>query len=373
MEILDNSNPQAILAWLRQAEADLPTAEKIHAEIGLSWEVIASVYACSKNDVNQFAHLVPQQFYLSPPEEAPDIVLSIWDKAINTYCMERMAQQPGRSEQVQTNWRKLRPKYERALKIVSCILPDYSVTQYVRERNPNYVPGYEIEYDPDDIAYDIIAEENRQKLLKKMRPLFDALTSKQQRSLTAYYEGYAALFSLEFVVCLSIFRVETKQSLKRKLDAMAVEHTASSQLRMMLNRASVLKSCKALLDTAEKDINIPVREREKSLWDRFVYWCEHSIYEDTLNMAIMLERFPLWEKKPWELELCMTYAFCLTLDQKKKVMEDTKALLTVENILPGCNVKDIAIFIEGRRRSQEILEQYFELPMATEVYEEEYY
>lgn len=363
MKIDPNTNLEE---FVFQIERELPTGTVIHKKIGVSWEVIANkVYYCSRNDVKNYADFLPRVFYTASQEEAAKAVLDIWDGAISAYQKTLSHQEQHRAE-VEKKWKSERPKYERALNLAArfCRISTDELA-YIRAEtgNESYIPVYDVEYDPLDIDYDKITRENKQKLIERMKPVLEKIPIKQSQRLAAFYNGYAALADTPLVACVSIMTEDARQILKKEIDGMT--GTAKEQLPRAVNHANVLPDWYGIRQGEKAQLG----GGWKTVWRDFETKAKNAWYPYALRVAALVLVFPAWEMTELELELFMEYALVLDDTQRHMILGKAKELLSPGNIQPHHTLEEIKPFISKITGEQETLEHYFELEIASEVYD----
>lgn len=352
--------------FLNKVEQELPTAQVIHDEIGVSWEIIAvKVFSCSRNEVKKYADFLPKEFYTERQKKAAQAVLDIWDKVIRE-CREYIRFQDSRASGVENRWKQERPKYERALKFAAQFLrPSESELEFIRLQTgkKDYVPEYDGEYDILDVAYDQIAHNNKEILLKKLEPVLNNLPIEQSRKLGAYYGGYAALAYIPLMSCISIMSESAKRKLKRQIDSMTAN--AQEQLQRATYYAKDLVDCYGI----RQGNNVKLRGGWQTVWYKFEEKTKNALYLHALRMAVLVLVFKVWEWKDYELEMLMEYTFFLNDTQQREVMSSAKELLAAGESQSTQTMEEIRPFIVKTMKEEEVIERYFKLDIANKVYD----
>lgn len=352
--------------FIFQIEKDLPTGSTVHDEIGVSWEIIAEkVYICSRNDVKKYAKLLPRAYYTAKQEEATKMTMDIWDKVILAY-QATLPHQEQRRTDVEKRWKQERPRYEKALNFAArfrCLSDDE--LEYIREqtKEADYTPAYDEEYDVLDVAYDEIAASNKSKMLEKMEAVLEKLPIEQSRKLEKYFIGYAALAYIPLVACISVMTESAKRELKRQIDS--VTANTQEQLQRATYHAKELVDCYGI----RQGNNVKLRGGWQTVWYNFEEKTKGAWYLYALRMAALVLVFKVWEWKDYELEMLMEYTFFLNDAQQREVMSSAKELLAAGEIQSAHTIQEIRPFIIEATKEQEIIERYFELDIADEVYD----
>lgn len=350
---------------LFKVERELPTAQVIHDEIGVSWEIIAAeIFCCSRNEVKKYNDFLPKEFYTKRQEEAAQAVLNIWDKVIRE-CRKYIRFQDGRASGVEDKWKQERPKYERALKFAARYMrPSESELEYIRLQtgNKNYIPEYNGAYDILDVAYDEIAVSNKRKLLEKMETVLKRLPIEQSQKLMTFYGGYAAIAYTPLVACVSIIPESAKWKLKRQTDSMTAN--TQEQLQRATYHAKDLIECYGI----RQGNNVKLRGGWQTVWYKFEEKTRDAWYLYALRMAALVLVFKVWEWKNYELEMLMEYTFFLNDAQQQEVMSSAKELLAAGEIQSAQTMEEIRCFIFKAMKEEEIIERYFKLDIAGKVY-----
>lgn len=349
-----------------QIERELPTGRVIHDEIGVSWEIIAAgVYFCSRNEVKKYADFLPKVFYTANQEEAAQEVLSVWEKAFAEY-RESIVNQDGRVSEAEKKWKQERPKYERALKF-SAQFTRLSEAElcYIRGRTgeADYTPGYDGEYDILDVAYDETAHSNRKILLGRMEPVLKKLPIEQTRKLASFYGGYAALAYIPLVAHISIMTEDARQELKGRIDSMTAN--VRDQLQRAACHAKELADCHGI----RQGDSIKLRGGWQTVWHTFEEKTNGAWYLHVLRIAALVLTFPVWEMADSELEALMEYAFFLDNAQQREILNRAKELLAAGEMQSPHKLEEIQPFVSGTAGEQEVLEQYFDLEIASAIYD----
>lgn len=349
-----------------QMSLELPTGQVIHDEIGVSWEVIAAeVYFCSRNDVKKYAGFLPKVFYTANQMEAATAVLAVWDKVISAY-QESLFHQEQRRADVGKRWKRERPRYARALNYAARFdhLSEDELG-YIREQTgeADYTPVYDGEYNKLDMAYDEIAHNNKQILLGRIKPVLEKLPIEQSRKLAAFYGGYTALAYAPFVACVSILSEDAKQRLKEEIDSMTAN--TKEQFQRAIYHSKALVDCAGICQNDSEGL----RGGQKTVWNSFEEKTKGALYRHALRMAALVLVFRVWEWSKYELEMFMEYALFLDGIKQTEILERTKGLLFAGEVQPSHTLEEIRPFISEMMGEQELLEHYFGLEIANDVYD----
>jgi len=352
------NDPDIIDKYVEIQQRSLPTAETIHREIGLSWEVIAkTVFFCSRNTVEKYSYCLPKQFYTAKPEEAVQKVLAIWENAIQDY-IKSIPHQEKRASEVRERWNEERPKYERALQFEILLRPNDEEIKYMDSSLGISFDAETEPYDPALIAYDTIAIENKEKLLERMKPILEKLLVEQIAKLANYYDGYTNLVSLPFWSCVGIMAEPGRKKLKEKMDGMS--GGVQEHMYRALSQVKTLMDCQGIRESNTAQL----RGGLKSVWGKFERKTMCSVYIHALRMAFLVLLLHVWDMEDYELEMFIEYAIFLNEKQQEEILDTTKELLMAGEIQLPYTIDVIRPFLNETMGEEEILERYFGLPIA---------
>ena len=302
-----NSRPTPELsAMLRELEKRLPLARNIHHDLELPWEYIAQVFFKSRSGFTE------EERYTSflPDVKATELIQR-YDEAVANYVGDRVTAHPDWSMDVKALWEEKRPAYLAAL-------------EQKRSLDSMTLTEDELALENDWIEWREAM--NRLIILEKVKPAFEALEKGRALKLARHYEGYAALGYLPFLGCISVMTPAAQQELKARMDAM--QSTAGEHLARLTGSGGAIPHCVAI---RYKDYSGD-RGGKVTVWKEFEAQAQAHGYFDLLTVAVLFLCFQIDDIAPHELDMVMTYAFCLSDEQRRDVLETAKGMLTAGNL-----------------------------------------
>ncbi|MDU3679303.1 MAG: hypothetical protein E7G07_04675 [Flavonifractor plautii] len=303
---MDNKPIPELSTMLREMDRRLPLARKIYHEIGLPWEYIAPVFFSSKSGFTE-----AKRYTSSLPDVNPAELIQRYDEAITNYAGDRLTKRPGPSSKVKELWKEKRPVYLAAL-------------EQKRSLDSLTLTEDELAQENDWLQWQEAVK--RLTVLEKVRPAFVALEKGQALKLAYHYEGYAALGYLPFLGCIAIMTETAQWELKEHMDAMTT--TTAENLALLVRNAGAISHCVAIRYKNGSE----ERGGMATAWKKFEAQAQEHGYFDLLTVAVLLLSFQIGDIESHELDMVMTYAFCLTSEQRRYVLEMAKGMLTAGNL-----------------------------------------
>lgn len=339
----------------------LPTAKAIHDDTGLPFSSILQIYMF-QNIRTLKKHFEELPF---PIKEENDI-----EKTVNVYEKEIIkyeARFPNKGSEVRRKWEAVKAQYIAALKAELCDTQEayeYSVKLPWKFRK--------------------YREENREKLLFKLKSMFSALTPGQKLKIAHYFNGYAGLFdrccwNCDLLLgCISVMTETAKVELKQYIESKKVELDRAAIYWLSENIAWCQKI--RISDNGKelhKNHKDAWRVLEKKFNELDIYGDDGN-YEKMLGVALIIDLLSEQSIEEGDLEIIMSHALFLNRPQAADVLRKALDMLIPENIEPriaekqvqnirkdleneeGVNFDDAAI--QGR------LEQQFDLKLGEKLF-----
>ncbi len=325
-----NNKPMSELStMLREMDRRLPLARHIHHDLGLSWEYIAPVFFKSRSGFTE-----AERFALTLPEIEPAELMARYDKQIQQCFLSWSAHQRDRAKRLLALWKEKRPIYLAAL-------------EQKRSLDSLTLTEDELAQENDWLQWQEAVK--RLTVLEKVRPAFGALEKGQALKLAYHYEGYAALGYLPFLGCIAIMTKTAQWELKEHMDAMTT--TTAENLALLVRNAGAISHCVAIRYKNGSE----ERGGMATAWKKFEAQAQEHGYFDLLTVAVLLLSFQIGDIESHELDMVMTYAFCLTSEQRRYVLEMAKGMLTAGNLREPHKAAELAeLFVADD------MEQYME-------------
>lgn len=285
----------------QEAIEKVPTVEMFNREFHVSWEHIAEQFKMTRNGFDKHrtvAHNLQPYYKL----------FEIYAKAVEEQATVLAVTQPKRAEKILKTWSENSVRYRELL-------------EKAQEADEWFVAMESM----DRIAAQL-DEYYRATVLAKVKPAFEKLEQARALKLAFHYEGYAALGYLPFLGCLAVMTTEAQAELKKRMDAMTA--FAAEHLDLLVRNVGAIPHCVA----------IRYENSSKEYWGTLAAWREFKTqaqahgYFDFLTVAVLLLYFRIDDIEPDELDMVMTYAFCLTGAQREQVLDEAKAMLTAANL-----------------------------------------
>lgn len=284
-----------------EAIEKLPTVETFNRDLHVSWEKIAEQFKMTRNGFDRHRTTAHNR-------QSYNQLFEIYECAVEEQARALDMTQPKRAEKLRKTWNENKARYRELL-----------------EQAQEADEWFTFMDDMDRIEARL-DEYYRATVLAKVKPAFEKLELARALKLAFHYEGYAALGYLPFLGCLSVMTPETQAELKGRMDAMTAP--AAEHLALLVRNTGAIPHCVA----------IRYEDSSKEFWGKTAAWREFESqarghgYFDLLTVAVLLLFFRIDDIAPYELDMVMTYAFCLTGEQRRDVLEMAKDMLTARNL-----------------------------------------
>lgn len=303
----------------------LPTFVTFNDEFDVSWDIIAGCFNMTRNGFKR--HRETAHTWLKSYGE----LMKVFEDAVNEQAKVFDRLQPNRAKNLRRDWSKNKARYRELLE------------------NAHEADEWFFFRDETDHIEIWLKERRCIELLEKVKPAFEKLELGRALKLAFHYEGYAALGYLPFLGCIAVMTPAAQAELKGEMDAMTAP--AAEHLALLARNAGTISHCVA----------IRYEDSSRENWGMSAAWREFKAQAQAhgnfnlLTVAVLLLFFHIDDIEPHELDMVMTYAFCLTSEQRRDALEMAKGMLTAGNLREPHKAAELAELFAA-----DDMEQYME-------------